>query len=96
MTSDILFSAAPEVVDCDIGGDRALLHVEHNTYFTVNPTAATLWMALSEPRSLDDLVGVITEAFEVSDAQCRPDIAALLEQMAEADIVKKIPAAGSE
>jgi hypothetical protein len=89
--SDPCFQARADVVDSDIGGDRALLHMGKNTYFTLNPTAAELWLALSEPRTLDQLVGVITEKFEVTDDVCRPDIAQILDEMVTAEVVDRVP-----
>ncbi len=83
----MIFVAKPEVIDCDIGGDRALLHVETNTYFTVNVTASEIWMALSEPKSTDQLVAVVVEKFEVTEEQCRADVEALLAAMSEAGII---------
>lgn len=87
MTSETYLVAMPEVIDCDIGGDRALLHVETNTYFTVNETASEIWIALAEPKTVDQLVGVVTEKFDVEDVQCRPDVIALLDAMREAKII---------
>lgn len=92
MVADRKFIARPDVVDCDIGGDRALLHLETNTYFTMNATASALWLSLSEPKTLGELVGVVTERFEVTEAQCRGDIETLLEQMAEAQVIDVLPA----
>jgi hypothetical protein len=91
MSTQQVFVAQDEVVDCDIGGDRALLHLESNTYFTLNATASTIWLAMSEPKSLDDLVAVVTDRFEVSETQCRPDIEALLSQMIEAEVIGVAP-----
>lgn len=89
--SNPCFKARPEVVDSDIGGDRALLHMEKNTYFTLNPTAAELWTALSEPQTLDNIVAMITEKFDVTAEVCRPDLAQILDQMVEAGVVEKVP-----
>lgn len=90
MAREASFVAKTDVMDCDIGGDRALLHLETNTYFTLNPTASEIWLALSEPKTLDQLVSVVTETFEVSDAHCRPDIEALLADMAKANIIEPV------
>ncbi|MDW3223640.1 MAG: PqqD family protein [Paracoccaceae bacterium] len=92
MSSEQFYSAQPDVVDCDIGGDRALLHLQTNTYFTMNATASALWLALAEPKNLDDLVSVVTEKFEVSEDQCRGDIEVLLSQMMEANVIGITPA----
>jgi hypothetical protein len=86
---DQRFVARPDVVDCDIGGDRALLNMQSNTYFTVNPTAAEIWLALKAPKSVDDLVGVVTDAFDVTEDRCRPDVETVLADMLAAGIVEK-------
>lgn len=90
MLSDKTYIARSDVVDCDIGGDRALLHLETNTYFTLNATAASLWLAMSEPKALDDLVTVVTKNFDVPEQQCRADIEILLGQMIEADVITTV------
>ncbi|WP_187428528.1 hypothetical protein ROLI_044560 [Roseobacter fucihabitans] len=92
MSSDPRYIAQADVVDCDIGGDRALMHLQTNTYFTMNATASTLWLSLSEPRTLHDLVTVVTKKFAVSESQCRPDIEGLLAQMLEAQVIDIAPA----
>lgn len=92
MSSEKLYSAEPDVVDCDIGGDRALLHLQTNTYFTMNATASALWLALAEPKNIDELINVVTEKFEVSADQCRGDIEVLLSQMMEANVIGVVPA----
>ncbi len=96
MTNDTLYVARSEVIDCDIGGDRALLNMQDNTYFTLNATASEIWVALAQPRSIDDLVEVVTERFDVSADRCRPDVEHLLEEMLAAGIVgSSVPVAGS-
>lgn len=90
MGSDRKFVARADVVDCDIGGDRALLHLQSNTYFTMNATASALWLALAEPKTTDELVKVVTDAFEVTAEQCRGDIETLLSQMVEAHVIDPV------
>ena len=36
------YVASKDVVDCDIGGERALMHLGTNTYFTMNGTGSVL------------------------------------------------------
>lgn len=88
MSSDVSYIAQPDVVDCDIGGDRALLHLQTNTYFTMNGTASALWLALSDPKTVSDLVNVVTEQFDVSADQCRGDVEALVTQMIDANVIR--------
>lgn len=92
MPSEERYVAQTDVVDCDIGGDRALLHMESNTYFTMNGTASVLWLALDEPKSVDDLVRVVTEHFDVTEERCRGDIETVVQQMIDANVVSVVPA----
>lgn len=92
MKNSDVYVANQNIVDADIGGERALLHLDSNTYFTLNPTASEVWMALSEKQSVDTLVNVLTEKFEVSAEQCKPDVELMLSEMVAANIVEKIQA----
>ncbi|SCZ71950.1 Coenzyme PQQ synthesis protein D (PqqD) [Epibacterium ulvae] len=86
------FQAKATVVDADMDGDRALLDLEENTYFTLNPTASTIWAAISEPQPLQVLVAEVTEKFDVSEEECRSDVEALLQDMVAANLVNEVEA----
>ncbi len=92
MTAQTRYVAQPDVIDCDIGGERALLHLKTNTYFTLNATGSEIWPAFTEPCSVDEIVTLVTERFDVTPEVCRPDIEALIEQMVAAQILRVQPA----
>ena len=92
MTSDTRYVAQSDVIDCDIGGERALLHLKTNTYFTLNATASEVWPALAAPRTVEEIVTLVTERFDVTAEICRPDVEALLAQMVEAQILRVVSA----
>lgn len=84
-----LFVAHPEVIDCDLAGERALLHMDTNTYFTLNPVATDLWSALDRPRSVDDLVKAILAEYDVTEERCRADIETILAEMEKAGVITR-------
>ncbi|MFK7878963.1 PqqD family protein [Roseobacter sp.] len=90
--SPVHFKAKSDVVDTDIGEDRVLLDLEKNTYFTLNPTAAEVWQAVNEPSSLEALVAVVTEKFDVTADLCRPDVERLLKELLDAELVTEVDA----
>ena len=91
MSSDTYYVAQPDVIECTVDNNLALLHLPSNTYFELNPTAAEIWPMLAEPRTLDALVALVTEEFDVSDAECRPEIAAMIAQMLDAQVLQTQP-----
>ncbi|MFK7867931.1 MAG: PqqD family protein [Roseobacter sp.] len=88
----VKFLARPDIVDTDIGDDRVLLDLEKNTYFTLNPTAAEVWQAISQPQSLDALVTIVTEKFDVTADLCRPDVEQLVGDLLAAELVTEVSA----
>ena len=88
--SETKYKAMPNVVDCDIGGERALLNMYDNTYYTTNRTASELWLALADSKTVSDLVSVLTERFDIDPTSCREDVYKLISQMIEAGIVETV------
>jgi Coenzyme PQQ synthesis protein D (PqqD) len=47
-----------------------MLDFEGGTYVSLNKTATDVWNALEQPCSAENIVGVLTEHYEVSGDQC--------------------------
>ena len=81
---------APEsdVVFCDLDGEIALLNLQRGIYYGLNGVGARVWHLLGAGRVVaevrDDLVG----EFEVDATRCEQDLLQILQQMADADLVK--------
>ncbi|WP_292290413.1 PqqD family protein [Marivita sp.] len=88
--SETRYIAQDNIIDCDLGGERALLNLKSNDYFTMNGTASTIWLSLKEPRSMDDLIDAVTEKFDVAADLCRPDVQRLLAEMLKAGIIDTV------
>ncbi|MCB2228009.1 MAG: HPr-rel-A system PqqD family peptide chaperone [Desulfarculaceae bacterium] len=57
--------------------DLLVMHRDSEDTLMLNPTAAAIWEALQWPQSVDDLVGLLLEAFP---RQPREELAAQVEQ----------------
>jgi hypothetical protein len=55
---------------------------------------ARLWALLATPRRVMQLVGTITEEFDVSAEQCERDVLALLDQLSERRLIREVPDGG--
>ncbi len=47
-----------------------MLDFESGIYVSLNKTATDVWNALEQPCSTENIVGVLTERYDVSDEQC--------------------------
>ncbi|HYZ82468.1 MAG TPA: PqqD family protein [Solirubrobacteraceae bacterium] len=67
-----------------IDDEVVILDADRATYLAVNGVGARLWPALVEGATLDQLAGMLVEAYEIDHAQARSDahrfVAALSDQ----------------
>lgn len=87
--SGVKYSANPKITSSKLGDEMALMDIVGGTYFALNSVGASIWMALDKPCTKDELVARITSQFEVSESVCRPDIAALLEELKGKGLVEE-------
>ncbi len=81
------FSALPDVVACELDGGAALLDLRTSLYFSLNSVGGVLWQALQTPATLDDLVLVVADKFEVSAETCRNDVDVYLRDLAARHLI---------
>ena len=91
MISDSSFIVpAPEsdVVFCDLDGEMALLHLHRGVYYGLNGMGARIWHLLGNGRPVAGVRDALLQEFEVDAARCEADLLAILQQMADADLVR--------
>ena len=77
-----------DVLFTSMGEDVVLLHVQRGDYYSLNKVGARLWMLADGTKSIDDLAELITAEFEISQSQAVKDVAELVEQLANENLVK--------
>ncbi len=71
-----------------IDGEVVALDRNDSTYIAINPSGAALWPALERGATLDELVAILLERFEVQPAQARADVEAFLGHLSERDLIQ--------
>lgn len=66
-------------------GDRVVaVDTNNGDYYTLNEVASTIWMAISENKTIDDIAAQIMEEYDATDeAKVRQDIDTQLAQWKE-------------
>lgn len=77
----------PDMVFSTIDGEVVMMSVEQGEYFGLNAMGSEIWNALAEPRSLEDLCRALRERFDVSETQCREEVARFLADIAHSGLV---------
>lgn len=70
-----------------IGDETIVLSLPTSRYFTITGVGTRVFELLAENASLDELVGTITEEYEVEPATARRDIEAFLDRLRDAQLL---------
>ena len=82
------FIRSDNVTEKRVGGELALYVGAHRAIHVLNPTARFIWESLSEPLTFDELLFVMTEAFDVDRDVLCTDLQDALDQFRSLGIVR--------
>lgn len=70
-------------------GDRVVaVDTDSGDYFTFNDVASTIWLAINENKTIDEIVALIIDDYDISDAEkVRQDIDNQLAQWKEMNLM---------
>lgn len=85
---DCVVQANPRVVSCELGSEIALLDLEASKYYGLNKVGASVWGLVQQPITVSNLCDRIVDRFEVDRPRCVNDVAALLQRLADVDLVR--------
>ena len=87
LTSESKISLAPHAVSCELAGETVILDMASDRYFALSAIGTQIWNLLQSPCTLGALCDRLVEEYDVTPEQCRADIEALLDQMANQGLV---------
>lgn len=88
MSATETWVAGEHVFSSPLGEDMALLDTRTNRYFTLNPTAATVWESLSGPESRDGIAAALARKFDIAAEDCLDDVDEILRDLAAQDLIR--------
>jgi hypothetical protein len=77
----------PELVSSDIDGEKVMMSLENGEYFGLDPVGSRIWELIENPISVDRLISLLLEEFEVGEAQCNSDTIEFLNQLQEKNLL---------
>jgi hypothetical protein len=78
MTGNRLYVAKRQTPTTEIEGETVVLNRDDGGMYGLNPVAAQIWEWLQTPKSLEELVELLTGEFEVDAGTARADLERLL------------------
>jgi hypothetical protein len=83
-----LVTKSDDQISCELDGEVAILNLKSTLYFGLDSVGATVWDALSEPKTAADLCRAVLDRFDIADDQCREDVLELLTSLKKAGLIE--------
>ncbi|MET3960657.1 hypothetical protein ABIE44_000591 [Marmoricola sp. OAE513] len=77
----------PELHAVEMDGELVMMGQEQGEYYGLRDVAASIWQHLAEPRTLEDLVGLVSAEYDVTPETCRGDIVEFLGDLTSRKLV---------
>lgn len=87
LTDQSRIVAAKDQVSCDLAGEAAILNLKDGVYYGLDTVGARLWSLVQEPKTFAELRETLLAEYDVEPAQLESDLRALLNQLAESELV---------
>ncbi|MGY2875590.1 hypothetical protein ACVW00_002780 [Marmoricola sp. URHA0025 HA25] len=73
----------------EMDGELVMMGLEQGEYYGLRDVAASLWQHLSEPRTTEQLCGLVADEYDVTSEACREDVVAFLDELAAKKLVER-------
>jgi hypothetical protein len=83
-----IISRSPSVVTAEVDGEVVMMSIEQGQYFGLDDIGSVIWKRLDTPCAFADLIDRLAADYDADRASIAADVRALLETMAERDVVR--------
>ena len=85
-------AAAPDQASVDLDDEAAILNLKTGIYFGLNEVGAWIWRLIQTPRTVGEIRAALLAEFEVEPEDCQRDLQALLQELAQNQLIEMTPA----
>ncbi len=73
----------PELVSTDVDGEKVMMSIDNGEYFGLDSVGSRIWDLIEDPVSVESLVNLLIDEFDVSKEQCEIDTLEFLNELLE-------------
>lgn len=88
LTLDSIVRTAGDAVSCELNGETAILNVRSGNYYGLDEVGASVWQIISQPRTVAEIIKLITSEYDVDVAGCKGDLIDLIGKLAAHGLVE--------
>jgi hypothetical protein len=80
--------ATEDQVSCDLSGEAAILNLKSGVYYGLDAVGSAIWSLIQKPKTVSEVCDALLQTYEVEQGRCEGDLLALLEEMADAELIE--------
>ncbi len=84
----LLVVAIKEQVSSELGGDAVILNLKTGIYHGLDAVGARIWHLLQEPRTVNDILNILIQEYEIESERCEREVVTLLQKLADVELVE--------
>lgn len=85
--SRIVTAGKQQQASCRLGDEVVVLGLQAGVYHGLNPVAARIWELIRQPRTVNEILGVLLDEYDVDAGRCERDLLLLLQELAARDLI---------
>ena len=86
----MILAKSPKTAWRIIEGEAVILSMESKVLRGLNPVGSRIWDLIDGQRSLEDIVGVIVQEFDVAPGQAAQDVEAFIRDLLDRGLVTQV------
>jgi hypothetical protein len=83
-----MISRSPSVLTAEVEGEIVMMSIERGSYFGLDDIGSDIWKRIEQPCTFATLIDGLAAAYDADRAAIAADVRALLDRMAEQDVVR--------
>ncbi len=87
ITLQSLIARNLEIITNEIDDELVMMSVEEGKYFGLNAIGASIWEQLEEPKTIESIVNILLDKFEVNQEQCEKESLDFISEMIKKNVI---------
>ena len=79
---------AKDQIACSLSEEVAILNLNSALYYSVGDVGGLIWEQLKEEKRVSDICKVVSEGYDVTEAQCESDVIDFLNKLADVGLIE--------
>lgn len=87
LSTETIIVQSPGSITSDMDGETVMMSVDNGKYYNLGIVGGFVWKELNNPISINRLISILTNEFEVEVNQCEKEVIPFLEMLLNQNLI---------